>query len=182
MNAICRVFVILQAVATVFSSCSTKDFHGIWEYEYDTEWAAAYYYGEPMSSDISSYKLLLVAGRTDENASLVSCGAMLSLSLNAPTSGAALLPEGEYGSSADGLTYTFEGGKQTDSDAIAGSFVGIRAAGAGSTKFHPVEDGWITVEIDEEGEYEIDAFVVAGEHGYSFEYSGRIDTYDCTLL
>lgn len=67
------------ALAIAFQSCSSSGLV-VREYEYDPQSAEAYYYGEN-EYEAGRYGLVFIAGRTDEDANLVSHGATLVLML-----------------------------------------------------------------------------------------------------
>ena len=179
MSYICKVFTILSSL--LLMSCSSLDMTDKkLVYEFEPEWGAAYYIGDEGES--SRYRLLLTAGRIDENENLISGGASLTLMLNAPLSDMLPLPDGRYmASPTKGTVYTFNYGITLDGNAVEGSYVTAKLPGSKEIKTYPVDGGEVLVEISEQGEYEIKAEIQASALRFDFEYEGNLKTYDLDL-
>lgn len=174
-----KIFALV--LSTFLISCSSMDFtDSDLMYEYESEWAAAYFLGEAESS--SSYRLVLTAGRTDDKENLISGGAVLTLMLNAPLTGERLLPDGKYeAAQTKGSAYTFNYGMVLDGDAVDGSYVMAKLPGAKDTKLFPVDGGEVIVDVDEDGAYEVRAELSAAGCSFGFEYEGRIRTFNLDM-
>lgn len=178
MNYICKTITILSAL--VMMSCSTGDFlDKEITYEYEPEWAAAYFLGS--EGELSNYKLVLTAGRTDEEENLISGGAILTLMLNAPTRDVIDLPDGRYQASATkGMAYTFDYGLELDGSAIEGSFVTTRLPGTKNIYSYPLDKGDVYVVVEEDGDYRVKAEVGTESYDFEFLFDGRLMTFNLT--
>ncbi len=169
------VAVLLAAVA-----CS-KEHAGRNLYEFDAEWAEAYYFGNDGLGGVDCYQLDLAQGRTDEDLSLISSGAVVRLLISAPAAGDIALPDGLYqGSASRENAYTFSYGTLQEDKTVAGSYVGLRTPSGSKTQILPIDQGNVSVSAAGDGQYEVRAEVKAGAKTVSFVYRGTIRTFDCT--
>lgn len=138
-------------------------------YEYEPEWGAAYYLGD--EDGLSNYKLVLTAGRTDEDEQLISGGAILSLILSSPISDMPEhLPDGVYTTSATkGSAYAI----------VEGSVMTRSSSGKAVNDFS-IDRGELYVDAEEDGSYEIRAELGASSCSFEFDYDGRMRTFDLT--
>lgn len=164
------------ALAIAFQSCSSSGLV-VREYEYDPQSAEAYYYGEN-EYEAGRYGLVFIAGRTDEDANLVSHGATLVLMLTAPVADIDSLPSGTYSAGNLSGTYTFDYGTLTDKDVVEGSYVSVRSRG--ETRYYPVEGGTVEIRAGDDGLYEIRAEIFSSGCSFGFEYSGVLPVYNCS--
>ena len=184
MKAICRLFILLAVTAGMLTGCSLSIRFGDFDltYEYDTEWAAAYYYGYSEDDEAVEYRLELIVGRTDDDNNLTSYGSKASLVLNAPEQRDIDLPDGTYSS---GGSYTISLGRESESvdpDTYEFSYVEHVDFGTGSTMCCPVEQGVVEVRREPDGEYEIKARLTVFGSNFDYEYEGPMDTYDLSDL
>ena len=178
MKTTCRLFILLAMSVNMLAGCdlNTHFREGGLKYEYDTEWAAAYYYGSSSDAGVAQYRLTLVVGRTDDNNDLTSYGSKASLVLSAPLLPDVELPEGLYGQSGD---YTLNcGADPAGPDNDECSYVEVAPMGSDSSIRYPVEGGSLEVEVRPDGDYEIKAVLKASECEFEYEYEGPLDTYD----
>lgn len=176
MNYICKTFIILSAL--VATACSHGEFMDKeTKYEYEPEWAAAYFLGS--EDEVSNYKLVLTAGRTDDEENLISGGAILTLMLNAPLLDNIDLPDGRYqASSTKGMAYTFDYGIALDGSAIEGSFVTTRLPGTKHIYSYPLDKGDVYVVVEDDGDYRVKAEVGTESYDFEFLYDGRLMTFN----
>ena len=164
MSYICRVFSILFSLVVMSCSQDLTDMEIV--YEYDPEWGAAYYLGD--EGDVSNFKLVLTAGRTDEEENLISSGAILSLHLSAPLNEYFSLPDGKYlAASSTGAAYTFDFGSVT-----------TRQSGSKLPTIFALESGIVFVERAEDGTYRIKAEVAGQGRSFEFDYDGEMRTFN----
>ena len=178
MKATCRLFILLAMSVGMLTGCDldTHFREGDLKYEYDTEWAAAYYYGSSSDAGVAQYRLTLVVGRTDDNNDLTSYGSKASLVLGAPVQPDVELPEGLYCESGD---YTLNcGADPAGPDNGECSYVEVIPMGSDTPVRYPVEGGSLEVEIGPDGDYEIKAVLKASGCEFGYEYEGQLATYD----
>jgi hypothetical protein len=150
-------------------------------YDFDAEWAAAYYYGTDARGEVNCFQLDLAQGRTDADLDLLSSGAVVRLLISAPAAGEIALPDGLYrGSSSRENAYTFNYGTMQADKTVLGSYVELRQGSGKQTQVLPVERGHVSVRLGEEGQYIVRAELVTGSKTVTFAYEGAIRTFDCT--
>ena len=184
MKTIGRLLIILGMSATMLTSCYLDIHFGDFDlkYEYETEWAAAYYYGYSPEEEAVKYRLELILGRTDDENNLTSFGSKASLVLTAPEQDHIDLPEGTYGSRSN---YNLSCGDDTDPvdpDTTEYSYVEMVVPGTGEMACYPVESGTVRVEVRADGSYEITAELSAADCQLEYEYEGPMVTYDLSDL
>ena len=168
------------AIALIAAGCSKErlDFH---RYEFDAEWAAAYYYGTDAAGGVNCFQLDLAQGRTDADLALISTGAVVRLMISAPVANEIALPDGLYlGSDSREDAYTFNYGTLQRDKTVSGSYVGLRPGGEMQTQVLPVENGKVAVRLSDDGLYEVSAELKTGSKTFFFMYRGPIRTFDCT--
>ena len=179
MEKILRWFLPVAILLSAMS-CS-KENDGRARYEFDAEWAEAYYYGTDVRSGVDCYQLDLAQGRTGEDLDLISSGAVVRLLISAPAAGGIDLPDGLYqGSAHREEAYTFNYGTLQDDKSVAGSFVGLRVNNGSGTQILPIDRGKVSVKVSGDGHYEVRAEVTAATKPVRFVYRGTIRTLDCT--
>ena len=164
------------------TSCSAFDFSETETgYEYDAEWASAYYLGTRAESGTSTYLLAMVQGRTDGDMELVSSGAAVFVVLNAPQSNDIALPSGKYDgiTSTDNEPFTFGIGK-INGETVSGSYIGVKLSAKAEMQRFPIESGNVTITSTGDDEYSIDVEVKSSSSSFEFSYSGTVTTYDGT--
>lgn len=172
MKTKCRLFGIL-ALALALCSCSRESQMQSPDYAFVGEWATLIAKGE--TDESRQILLTVVQGRTDEDMSLISSGAVAFLVLNAPPAGDGALASGVYKASSEGKrAYTLNYGLKKDGEFFDGSYIAVRLPGSSYTKFYPVGGGQVSVSAGENGVYEIDAEVDAGGFFFDFEYVGSL--------
>ena len=150
-------------------------------FEFDAEWAEAYYYGTDGVSGVSCYQLDLAQGRTDADLDLISTGAVVRLLISAPLAEDIALPDGRYlGSDSREYAYTFNYGSMQADKSVAGSYVGLRTKGGQQTQLFPIDGGTVTVSLTGEDHYDVVVEVRTAGRPFRFAYSGTIRTFDCT--
>ena len=175
LRCLLPVAVLLAAVA-----CS-KEQTAPDRYEFDAEWAEAYYYGADALGGVGSYQLDLAQGRTDEDLDLISSGAVVRLLISAPIERGIALPDGLYqGSATRKDAYTFNYGTLQEDKSVAGSYVGLRPRNGSKTQILPIDQGNVAVSVAEDGRYEVRVEVEAAAKTVLFVYHGTIRTFDCT--
>ena len=150
-------------------------------FEFDAEWAEAYYFGTDEIGGVNCYQLDLAQGRTDADLDLISSGAVVRLLISAPVAEDIALPDGRYlGSATRDYAYTFNYGSLQEDKSIAGSYVGLRTKGGQQTQLFPIDGGTVTVSLAGEDRYEVVVEVRTSGRPFRFAYSGTIRTFDCT--
>ncbi|MCR4824564.1 MAG: hypothetical protein K5849_04315 [Bacteroidales bacterium] len=149
--------------------------------EFDAEWAAACYFGPDAQGSVDQYQLDLAQGRTDEDLTLISSGAVARLMLSAPVAEVIAFPNGHFfGSSHGEAPYTFDYGEVQEDKSIAGSYIGFCPKADQQVQLYPIEHGEVSVSIDDNGEYRIRVEVLAAQKTFVFEYRGEVPTADCS--
>lgn len=173
---------ILTLMLLSVLSCSTNDNVRI-EFEYEMEWAAAYLWGSDDEGDEECfYRLVMFLGRMDEDLNLISIGAKVSIALKAPENDTATLPEGRYGKT---YSYTLFFGLSTptnETELLEYSYIELRRGSSDETLHYPILDGILEVEVNDDGDYEIEASIVVAIGNYEFSFEGPMPTYDCRNL
>jgi hypothetical protein len=168
------------AIALIAAGCSKErlDEH---RYEFDAEWAAAYYYGTDAAGGVNCFQLDLAQGRTDADLDLISTGAVVRLLISAPVADEIALPDGLYlGSDSREDAYTFNCGTKLRDNTVSGSYVGLRPGGEKQTLVLPVDNGKVSVRLSGDDLYEVSAELRTGSKTFFFIYRGTIHTFDCT--
>ncbi len=172
MKTIGRLFCII-ALALVLCSCSRERRTQDIDYAFVGEWAALISKGE--TGESRQILLTVVQGRTDEDMSLISSGAVAFLELNVPIADGEVLASGVYNASSDGKgAYTLNYGLKKDGEFFDGSYIAVRLPGSSYANLYPVEGGQVSVAAGENGVYEIDAELDAGGFFWGFEYVGGL--------
>ena len=177
MKKILRWFIPVVALLALAACSKERDARD--RFEFDAEWAAAYYYGADALGGVNSFQLDLAQGRTDEDLDLISSGAVVRLLISAPLANSIALPDGLYqGSATPENAYTFYYGSVQADKSISGSYVGVRTGK--QTQFYPIEQGKVSVVAGDGGQYEVRVEVRTDRKSFSFSYLGAIQTFDCT--
>lgn len=188
MIAVCKYLcsVVLSVMSIVgCSSLETKQ-DALDNIELEASWAEAYHNGVLSTSDNEVFGLVLVSGRTDENLSLISTGALASIILNAPKTSESFTPslsDGIYIAAGSKQTYTFDlGEKSVKSNEIEGSRIGVKRADTEEMKLYPIEGGQITITSDSDGTRKVIAELKVEGRTVLITFCGELTTYDFELL
>ena len=176
------IFILVSLIAI---SCSKSDMVMVMDRElvYEMEWAEAYLVqNDEEGGEECFYRLVMFYGRMDEDLNLISTGAKVSIALKAPENESVTLPEGRYGRS---YSYTLYCGTDTltdETELMKYSYIELRWGSGDETSHYPVLDGMLEVEVNDKGDYEIEASIVVAGGNYEFEFEGFMETYDCRDL
>lgn len=169
----------VAAALLAVSGCSKESLST--RVEFDAEWAAAYFLGTVGPGSVGNYQLALAQGRTDEDLTLISSGAVVCLQLSAPVADGINLPDGTYtGSAAGEAAFTFNYGEMQADNTVSGSYVGLRPDASKPVQYYPVGAGEASIAFGRDGGYEITVRVKAENRSFLFTYGGPIETFDCT--
>ena len=173
-----QLVVVLAALLAV-SACSKEEL--AMRVEYDAEWAAAYFLGTDVQGELGNYQLAMAQGRTDEDLSLLSSGAVICLQMAAPTTKSIQLPDGKYlGSEGGESAFTFIYGDLQADNTVSGSYVGIRTGMSPTMQYYPIGEGEASIALGQNGDYVITVKVKAERRSFVFNYDGPIETFDFT--
>lgn len=179
MTKVLRWFLPI-AILWIAAGCSKETFVPD-RFEFDAEWAAASYFGPDALGSVDQYQLDLAQGRTDEDLTLISSGAVVRLMLSAPVADVIAFPDGNYHGSAHGeAPYTFNYGEVQADKSIVGSYIGFCPDGSQQVQFYPIERGEVSVILDEDGTYRIRVEVTASRRTFVFGYHGEVPTANCS--
>ena len=179
-----RLLIPTLVSSLIAISCSKSDMvEGEFVHEMEMEWAVTYLWGSDEEGDEECfYRLMMFLGRTDEELNLISTGAKVSIALKAPENDSATLPEGKYGRS---YAYTLFFGEDTPTDEtelMEYSYIELMWGSSDETLHYPVLGGMLKVEVDGNGDYEIEASIVTAGGSYEFVFEGPMQTHDCRDL
>ncbi|MCR4860085.1 MAG: hypothetical protein K5910_05420 [Bacteroidales bacterium] len=179
MKKILRWFLAAAVLASAMACSKELAISG--RHEFDAEWAEAYYYGTDDLGGVGSFQLDLAQGRTNEDLDLISSGAVVRLLISAPLDNSISLPDGLYlGSETREIAYTFNYGSLQADKTIVGSYVGLRPGRGKQMQLYPIEEGMVSVNAAEDGEYQVSVQVKTASETFQFSYAGVLRTVDCS--